>query len=424
MIFREEIKIKNANKKPFSKNLNFKKGAFVLWLLFLFILGILADVFWSRGPVLAQEDSNKKINEINKQIEDLTQKIQEKEKEVKTLQEEIQRLDEGIQKTNLEIEKIKIEITFYENQIKSVEAEIAQKEEEIRYQEQILNRCIESLYQNKRSTLEILLSYSSLNEALSQLDYLDSLEGQAQTTANRLNELKEELLAKKRELEEKKKSLDILKLDFEDKQISLEIQKKNKEDLLILASQEQALLEDQLESKQKERFEILKKLISSKNYNFSSTGNWVFPLVGGTITSCFGYRIHPISGQVSFHKGIDIAPTYSQEIRAAKDGIVVGVEKNCFQGNYSCGGGFGNFVLVYHGIYNGHKLYTIYAHMKEGSVRVEEGQVIAAGDVIGLVGSTGSSTGSHLHFGINFDLVYDNPAYWLDPAQIFGISCK
>jgi len=107
--------------------------------------------------------------------------------------------------------------------------------------------------------------------------------------------------------------------------------------------------------------------------------------VRGKITSHFGYRIHPIWGVKSFHTGIDIAASYGTPIRAAAPGRVV-------LAKYLKG--YGYTVIIRHD--NG--LYTLYAHMSRIAVRV--GQRVKRGQVIGYVGSTGWSTGPHLHFSI------------------------
>ncbi len=107
------------------------------------------------------------------------------------------------------------------------------------------------------------------------------------------------------------------------------------------------------------------------------------PALGGRISSGYGYRTHPISGQQRFHPGIDIALPYGTPVRAARAGRVT------FAG---WRGGYGNLVILNHT--EGYS--TRYGHMQRFIVRA--GQWVRAGQVIGYVGSTGYSTGPHLHF--------------------------
>ena len=102
------------------------------------------------------------------------------------------------------------------------------------------------------------------------------------------------------------------------------------------------------------------------------------------ITSYFGWRIHPISGEYKFHAGLDLGYDYGTPIPALFDGVVV------MSGDY--GDGYGNQVLIYHAEIDS---YTRYAHMMETTVCA--GEALLAGTVIGYVGSTGNSTGPHLH---------------------------
>ncbi|WP_267425303.1 MULTISPECIES: peptidoglycan DD-metalloendopeptidase family protein [unclassified Curtobacterium] len=115
----------------------------------------------------------------------------------------------------------------------------------------------------------------------------------------------------------------------------------------------------------------------------SGTG-WVRP-AGGYISSSYGYRVHPITGNGSFHDGIDLGSGCSTAIVAASAGTVE------YVGWY---GGYGNYVRVNHG--NG--VATAYGHIVSGGFRVTPGQQVAAGTLLALVGSTGNSTGCHLHF--------------------------
>lgn len=139
---------------------------------------------------------------------------------------------------------------------------------------------------------------------------------------------------------------------------------------------------------------------SSDSGGFVSTGNFAWPVPGvSNITSGFGYRWG------SFHKGIDISSSgiYGKPIVAADSGKVI----MAGYGNYGTGyGGYGNVVAINHG--GGYS--TLYGHCS--SVAVSTGQVVEKGQVIAYVGSTGQSTGPHLHFEIRVDGVAKNPLNW------------
>ncbi|CVK21677.1 M23 family metallopeptidase [Sporomusa sphaeroides] len=117
-----------------------------------------------------------------------------------------------------------------------------------------------------------------------------------------------------------------------------------------------------------------------------------------TLTSEFGWREHPINGKKSFHSGIDLAADYGAPIPAMWSGQIV------FYGEY---GGYGNIVLIDHG----NNRYTLYAHCSE--LYVSAGQYVEEGQVIAAVGSTGYSTGPHLHLEL-----WENGQY-VDPMIIF-----
>ena len=124
-----------------------------------------------------------------------------------------------------------------------------------------------------------------------------------------------------------------------------------------------------------------------------------------SITSNFGYRDDPFGRSTTFHSGTDIAGGSglgNVNIIAAKDGIVVyptpDVKNDCPSSNSlsSCGGGYGNHVVIQHSDGN----FTLYAHMYEGSILVKAGDSVQQGQVIGKMGSSGNSTGAHLHFEV------------------------
>jgi len=119
----------------------------------------------------------------------------------------------------------------------------------------------------------------------------------------------------------------------------------------------------------------------------------------GTVTSPFGGRLDPFSGAASFHPGIDITAPYGERVIAAGSGVVVSV------GNK--GDGYGNKVVISHD----QAISTLYGHLS--AIFVKKGEEVKEGDVIGRVGSTGRSTGSHLHFEIRVDGTPVNPLAYL-----------
>lgn len=124
------------------------------------------------------------------------------------------------------------------------------------------------------------------------------------------------------------------------------------------------------------------------------------PLEEYVITSPFGYRFSPLSGETGVHTGLDMAADYGQSVYAAADGIVV---DSAWDNSY------GNYVKIQHK----NNTVTIYAHCS--SLCVDEGEKVMAGDRIARVGSTGASTGNHLHFEIRKDNIRINPGY-----ELFG----
>lgn len=131
----------------------------------------------------------------------------------------------------------------------------------------------------------------------------------------------------------------------------------------------------------------------------------------GYITSKYGYRIHPVAGQRKKHTGIDLVSTSNNKIVAVEDGVVT-------LRTYNKGSSYGNGVEILHTLSDGTKIYTFYAHMKDETVKCKVGDNIKKGEVIGKMGSTGMSTGDHLHFEVRVESGYGND---IDPTPfIFG----
>lgn len=142
----------------------------------------------------------------------------------------------------------------------------------------------------------------------------------------------------------------------------------------------------------------------------SSNGEYMFPLPEGSThcrSSAYGPRIHPITGKFQNHSGDDYPAAGGTPVYAAADGVVTSAGTGCVVGDHSCHGGMGNHVIIDHG--NG--IQSVYMHATK--VNVRSGQTVHKGDVIMTVGTTGSSTGNHLHITFKKNGVKDDPANYI-----------
>ena len=133
---------------------------------------------------------------------------------------------------------------------------------------------------------------------------------------------------------------------------------------------------------------------------FNESSKFIWPAYG-LITSKYGWRIHPITKRWSFHTGVDIAAPFGSPVFAADDGVVKFVGKN---------GGYGNMILIDHGKYQ-----TVYGHLSKIDVFV--GEYVKKGQLIGRVGSTGISTGPHVHFEVRIYGKHTNPLAFLPSSN-------
>jgi murein DD-endopeptidase MepM/ murein hydrolase activator NlpD len=151
--------------------------------------------------------------------------------------------------------------------------------------------------------------------------------------------------------------------------------------------------------------EVFKAKYGSKSYSFTPTSGgirWPFPSVS-PISSGFGGRVAPCRGCSSNHNGVDFTPGMGTPIYAIADGVVL---------ESKLGGGFGQHVILGHMV-DGEPVESVYAHMIAGSSPLRDGQEVKVGDLVGLVGSTGASTGAHLHLEIKPNGKAVDPFAWL-----------
>ena len=303
-----------------------------------------------------------KINEIDKQIYDYEESIKQIDEDLKTIEQDIEEKEKEIKIIQLNYDQVKE--AFAERMVYLYETN------DTRYLDVLLN---------SKSIVEFISNYYLIGE---MAEYDANLIEKIENNKDRIVEAKEELQQVQQQLEEKKEEKQKIAITLENSKVVKNSYLNN------LTAQEQETRE-KLEKYQEELDLInLEMLLTSLENNDSIYvgGIFLWPTPGYyTITSPFGMRLHPILKVYAGHTGMDIGAPMGSYVLAANSGVV---SKATYSNSY------GNLVMINHG--NG--ISTAYAHGSE--ILVEEGQEVNRGDIIMKVGSTGWSTGPHLHFEI------------------------
>lgn len=335
--------------------------------------------------------------EINRQKEALNSQISDLQGEMEVAMDLKVALDEQNELTRQEIELINEQISLYEGLVeqKAKELEEALAAEELQ-KEELRVRMRQMEEKGTLSYISILFKATSFTDFLSRLDSVEMI-------MKRDKEVEEAYIAARKHVEAVKAEYEATLAECEDKKIELEAKKAELEVQIASAAQVILDLEDDIDEykAQYDAFDAQSSAIGATiNQKIAEleaqqaqtpggivtgTGTYSWPLPGYRPGSAYGWRLHPIFNEMRFHAGEDVGAPSGTPILAADGGTVI-------TANVGWGGGYGNYVVISHG--GGRS--TLYAHMS--SLAVTYGQTVSKGQVIGYVGSTGWSTGPHLHF--------------------------
>jgi len=381
----------------------------------LTVVMILSVVVFSLGSIVPSADAKKRVT--REQINELRDEKRVYERQRNEIQEKINALafeqltemakkgvlDERIIITGLEIDNLNEIIDHYITLIREKEYEVAlaqaREEEQL---EKYKSRVRDMEENGFISYLELVFDSTSFADLLARVDFVADIMRADEKLYNDLIGARDETIAAKENLEQSKSEMEEEKVFLGEKEAELIEQLEEASAIILEMEQDieteralRALVEEEENRIQKEINEKVEELRKQEaaNQAVRGTGELVWP-ANGRVSSRFGWRRHPVFGGRRHHNGIDIAARHGTNVFAADRGSVI-------ISAYSSG--YGNYIVINHG--NG--MTTLYAHLSSRKVSV--GTAVSRGQVIGLIGSTGVSTGPHLHFEVTVNGSRINP---------------
>lgn len=406
-----------------------KKGRSIL-------CGILAAILLiTMLPVSAEAKSSSEIRQQIKEMKAENKELEEKLSELRgqfkanenemlnmvaeknLIDQEIAILTEQITNINAQIMSYGLLIADKQDELDKAQANLAELSQKHKERIQAMEE------EGNLSYWEVLFKANSFTDLLDRLNMMQEIAAsdkrrmeELSAAADRVATTQADLNTEKEELEQSRLQLDKAQLELEEKRLEADELLRQ----LVAKGEEFQALIDESEDLQHELMADIaqaEKDLKKAEYQewlatyvppttrpgndttpspqVPSSSGWVCPVPYYTLTSPFGMRVHPISGKWKMHDGVDMAAAQGTPIYAAKSGKVT-------TASYQAGGA-GYYVSINHG--DGFS--SIYMHMTH--FIVAPGQYVTAGQVIGYVGSTGGSTGPHLHFGISYNGTYVNP---------------
>lgn len=406
--------------------MHFKRKIASSLVLSLGITSVLATPMFAESISDLQDEQASIKNSIEQKQNELNSNSSQKSETV----EKIKEISDSINATQQKIASYSTQISDQESAIAETNAQISETEAKLADAQKSLNDRLVTIYKDGNvNYLEVLFQSEDFADFLTRFEYLSYITKRDKDLVEEVKSVKTQLESQKATLEQQLSSLNALKSEEEGVKSLLEDQQTQQQNVYAELENDEAALKETIAEMQAASDEIGQQIAtlqaeeeakraaaaaaanqangavtttaSSSDYTVTSAGSGVWPAPDShRITSNYGGRSYPLDGSYNYHLGLDIGASYGTPVVAYQGGTVLIASYHW---------SYGNYVVIDHG--NG--LSTLYAHMS--ALTVSAGQTVNAGQQVGQVGSTGSSTGPHLHFEVRIN------GSNVDPSPYLGI---
>lgn len=401
---------------------NKRNIAFNITLIILMIFTFTYNVFAENTVESSQDDNSTNdtnsvksltLQEQKSQVEEQLAKANEQltyvDTEISNQVVQIQKLEDKIATYQSQLNEINTKYTTLQSQVSEYETKLTAAQQDYNKREKLLKARLVEFYKRGNTTyLDVLMSSRDIMEFISNYFIIQEITKYDSKDLEKIAAEKQEIEKTTNALKEAKANMKLMKTQAETQSIILTNTKTILENEKNSLTDTEKTITSQItayKAQQAELENLISNAITSSTYELQYSGGVMqWPtLTSNYISSGFGSRVHPIQGIIKNHDGIDIAGKTGDPVYAAQDGVVI------YSGVM---GGYGNATMVDHGLNsNGVKIVTLYGH---GSKLLKNvGDTVKKGDEIMEMGSTGNSTGPHVHFEVRENGVAVDPKTYL-----------
>ena len=375
------------------------------------ILAVTAALLTPNFAVFGEdEDLQNQLSDVQNRMAQESEKKAQAEAVIGSVNDRLYAIQQQLEAAQRDYQAVANELKATEEKIAATQAELEKTQARLKVREGVFTKCVRDIYMHGQlSYLDVVLGAKDFSDFSNRLELLRRIIDADITLISDIRQERAAIETAKQELETQRARQAQLRDQAAAKRDEIESRRKEQQAILYQAQNDKAVAEQAYNEYQQSSQAIAEMLRqraadraaqaaaaaaqassgggggSSDSYQpVSGSGAMIWP-VNGVVTSPYGYRTHPIFGTTIYHSGMDIGVDYGTPVHAADGGVVV--EAGWISG-------YGYAVIIDHG--NG--LSTLYGHNQE--LAVSEGQAVSQGQVIAYAGSTGNSTGPHVHFEV------------------------